>query len=369
MSPAIGIDARMVRHTGIGTYLRGLLGALDSTALPGPATLYGPADLLRPYAHFSHQPFDAPIYGLREQASYPSFLKHCGLWHAPHYNVPLFKGRTKLVVTIHDLIHWIYRGRFYSPRQAFYAGKMLACAVKSADHILTVSENTRTDLMHYFGADSRKLTVTPEAADPRFKPCSDRGAVEVFKKRLDLPENYFLYVGSLKPHKNVLWLARLFRELFCAGRIKASLVIAGRKDKKYPKGYEELAALESGQGLCLVSGLGDEDLQSLYHGALALLHPSLYEGFGLTLLEAMASGLPVAAFRAASIPEVTGEAALLADPDAQDEFGRMIQRLEREPFLREDLQQKGLLQAAKFSWGCMAAQTAEVYRNVLRAAS
>jgi len=361
----IGLDARMIRHTGIGTYLRGLLGALDPQDLPAAPVLFGPDDLLTAYPAFNRKSFTAPIYSLREQRDYPEHLKACRLWHAPHYNVPFFKGRARLVVTIHDLIHWIYRGKFFSPAQAFYARTMLGRAVKTADHILTVSENTRADLIRHFNADAARITVTPEAADAKFKPCDDTIRIGAFKQRLGLPENYFLYVGSLKPHKNVLWLVQLYRELYRDGKVKAELVLAGRKDRKYPAGYAALAELENGQGIRLVSALSDEDLLTLYHGALALLHPSLYEGFGLTLLEAMASGTPVAAFRTASVPEVTGEAALLAEPDDAAAFTQMILHLEREAALREDLKQLGLARASRFSWRKMAAQTAAVYRKLL----
>ncbi len=361
----IGLDARMVRHTGIGTYVRGLLGGFDRKTLPAVPVLFGPQELLSGYPAFSRNSFTAPIYSLREQWNYPRLLKTCGLWHAPHYNVPFFKGQTRLVVTIHDLIHWIYRGKFFSPAQALYARTMLGRAVKTADHILTVSENTRRDLIRHFNADAAKITITPEAADARFKPCEDSIRIEAFKQSLGLPDNYFLVVGSLKPHKNVLWLVRLYRELYKDGKVKAELVLAGRKDKKYPAGYEELAALESGQGIRLVSELHEDDLLTLYHGALALLHPSLYEGFGLTLLEAMASGTPVAAFRTASIPEVTGDAALLAEPGDAAGFAQMISHLEREAALREDLKQRGLVRASRFSWQKMAAQTAAVYRKLL----
>jgi len=298
--------------------------------------------------------------------SYSSVLKQCRLWHAPHYNVPWWTvSKTALVVTIHDLIHWIFRKEFFSPLQAAYASFMLRQAVQKSNHVITVSQNTKEDLVRYFGADPQKVTVTYEAVAPQFKPLDDPRAVSELKQRLGLSGTYFLYVGSLKPHKNVLSLLRAFRKLRSARKLKAGLVLAGRKDRKYPKGYEELAELQDGEGLFHREGISDADLVTLYNGASALVHPSLYEGFGLTLLEAMACGTPVAALRVASIPEVTADAAHLMDPDDETSLSKALVRLEEDEGYRKDLAVRGLERAKYFSWKKTAEQTWQVYQQVL----
>jgi len=172
-------------------------------------------------------------------------------------------------------------------------------------------------------------------------------------------------VGSLKPHKNVLELGRAFRKLRTERKLEAGLVLAGRKDKKYPRGYEELAALQDGEGIFHRTGISDDDLVALYNGAIALVHPSLYEGFGLTLLEAMACGAPVAALRVASIPEVTGEAACLLDPKDPKALMQALLRLEQDSAYRDSLSQLGLDRAKQFSWKKTAEQTWEVYKKAL----
>ncbi|MFA7001807.1 MAG: glycosyltransferase family 1 protein [Candidatus Omnitrophota bacterium] len=285
----------------------------------------------------------------------------------PHYNIPLVRpAGMKLVTTIHDLIHWIYRKQFFSPLQGFYAGQMLRRSVRDSDQILTVSEQTRRDLVTHFRADPEKISVIPEGVGARFTQGDRRGAGERMKSRYAIPGDYFLYVGLLKPHKNVLWLFDLFKRLRGEGKIRSSLVLVGRKNERYPAGYERYSEIESGHGIIYHSGVDSNDLVELYRGALALVHPSLYEGFGLTLLEAMACGTPVAAFRAASIPEVCADAACLVSPGSEEEMTRALERLENEPSLREELSRKGLLRAGQFRWEETAAKTIRVYEKVLR---
>ncbi len=361
----IGIDVRMVRNTGIGTYLRGLLEHFKGAEpLKHPIHLFGPADPITNGA-FSVQPFRSRIYSINEQIEYPFHLRKCSLWHAPHYNVPVLKGGTKLVVTIHDLIHWIFRKDFFSPLQAAYAGWMLKQASLRSDHIITVSERTKLDLIKYFNADAKKISVIYEGVSSRFKPVQDAAQLEKMKMKYQLPESYFLYVGLIKPHKNVLTLIRLFKQLRKEGLVKSSLVLIGKKDKHYPPGLEELTHLKTGEGIIYLPFVETEELVLLYNGALALVHPSLYEGFGLTLLEAMACGTPVIACRTSSIPEVAGHAAWLVDPSVPGEMKDAMAEMERTPVLRMEYGKKGIVQAGRFRWDDAAKKTLEVYERVL----
>ncbi len=363
----IGVDTRMVRHTGIGTYLRGLLGALreDGSLERHRFCFYGTSETRQFFPGIPFKDFTSRIYSPSEQFSYPGLLRECRLWHAPHYNIPLFKGKTRLVVTIHDLIHWLFRKQFFSPLQAFYAGQMLRAAVKIPDRIITVSEHTKKDLVQHFQADPEKITVIYEAAEPRFDAARDEALIQRTLVRHQITSPYFLFVGSLKPHKNVLWLIRLFRSLKRGGHTQAVLVLAGRKDKRYPPEMRELADLKTGEGIIHVEGLTDAELKPLYQGALALIHPSLYEGFGLTLLEAMASGTPVIASPNASIPEVTADAACLVDSCRDHDMMQGIRRLETDPVYRSGLRERGLRRAAQFSWQETASKTLALYEKVL----
>lgn len=359
-----GIDARMLHSSGIGTYVRGLLEGLSSMNVPlGEFCLFGPET--QSFSAFQNAPFNAKIYSVAEQFRYPGIVSQCGLWHSPHYNVPVLKGKTRLVTTVHDLIHWIFRKDFFTPLQAFYAGFMLRRAVTGSHRIITVSNHTKEDLVRCFDADPQKISVIHEGVSSQFRALHDPLKVQRVREKYGLPETFFLYVGNLKPHKNVQWLLRVFREGRDNKKIGSALVIVGKKDKAYRPEFNELAALQSGGGVYYLPSVDGEDLLSLYNAALALVHPSLYEGFGLTLLEAMACGLPVVACRAASIPEIAGEAAYLIEPGESEALLEAMQKMEADSALRHALILKGHHRASLFSWRQMAQKTFEVYQQVL----
>ncbi|MBN1688161.1 MAG: glycosyltransferase family 4 protein [Candidatus Omnitrophica bacterium] len=363
----VGFDVRMSRNTGIGTYIQGLVEAFRATGVVNARSIKYFGSYADPDGQniVSCHPFRSSIYSIAEQLEYPLCLQQCELWHAPHYNIPYWKGNAKLVVTIHDLIHWIFRKDFFTPLQALYAGKMLTRTVKKADQIIAVSRKTRDDLITHFDADPEKISVIYEGVDERFRPTEDVNKIEAVRDKYNLPETYFLYVGMIKPHKNVLWLLHLFGNLIEENRVDAGLVLVGRKDKKYPAGYEALSALKNKDRIVHIPYVEEDELLHLYSGALALIHPSLYEGFGLTLLEAMACGTPVLACRAASIPEVVGDAACLIDSCAHHEMMDAIVRLEKSDSLREDFKKRGLRHVSQFRWENAAKETAEVYERVL----
>ena len=366
----IAFDARMFHHSGIGTYIRGLLSGFEGhpffenhplgIGLPPSATWNGKSGVRR----FN---FYSPIYSLQEQMEYPFHLQENRLWHAPHYNAPFFNGKSRLVVTIHDLIHWIFRGRFFSKAQASYTRLLLQRIVKTAGKIIAVSNRTREDLISYFGAPPEKVRVIYEGVDPAYFNPPPTGERKKVLDKYGLPENFFLYVGLIKPHKNVGRLVSIYKSMRQRRTIEASLVIVGKKDKKYPAGYEELAGIKTGEGIYYLTGVDSQsDLGALYASVMALVHPSLYEGFGLTVLEAMASGAPVIVSRAASLPEVVGEAGYFVDPLSDDSVVQALSEMERKEALRKSLSEKGKKRAAQFGWKAAADETVKVYQEVLR---
>lgn len=359
----------MIRMSGIGTYLRGLLSDLQTTGFFETHKVQcsgGDPEFLSPIKA-AQKAFSSSIYSVHEQFAYPGQLSECRLWHAPHYNIPLFKGRTRLVTTVHDLIHWIYRRQFFNRIQTAYAGFMLSQTVKQSDHIIAVSRHTRADLIRHFGADPSKISVIHEAADPSMSRITDSGKIAAVRAKFGIPASYFLYVGLIKPHKNLLWLKKIICELRTKKRLSAGLVIAGKKGTRYPKGYEALARLEDGQNILHIEGATREELTALYSGALALVHPSLYEGFGLTILEAMACQTPVIALDTASIPEVAGNAACLIRPGDDRGMGEALQKIESDPDYARQLAIKGKERAAQFSWKKTAEETAALYERLLHA--
>ncbi len=362
----IGIDARMMFSTGIGTYLRSLLAAMPENRGDFSFTLFGvPAQGKAVLPGAESVPFDARIYSLKEQIEYPAKLKKCDLWHAPHYNAPFVKGKTKLVITVHDLIHWIFRKDFFSPLQAFYAGTMFRNAVKRADHIIAVSKKTADDLVFHFNAKPHHISVIHESVSPDFVPAAGTSLQREIKNKYRLPDKFLLYVGSLKPHKNIQTLLEAFRGLRSSNKMESGLVIIGKKDGNYPARLKALAELETGGGVIYLPEIGGGELPAFYQTAQALVHPSLYEGFGLTLLEAMACGTPVIASTAGSIPEVAGKAALFVDPHSKEEIARAMMRLESEPSLAAELRELGFQNLKGYSWKEAAVRTLEVYKRVL----
>ncbi len=364
------LDARMIRHSGIGTYVRGLLEGFQghpffdehplalATSSPLFAECNGSAKKIV---------FRSPIYSLWEQAEYPLRMSACRLWHAPHYNIPLMKGKARLVVTIHDLIHWIFQKEFYSSAHAVYSRIFFGRLTNQADKIIAVSQRTRDDLIHHFRVPEKKIRVIYEGVSGDFFQNPDLKVRNDFLSKNNLPHEFFLYVGLMKPHKNVNRLLRVFRKLRSEGKIQLPLVMVGKKDKKYPKGQELTEDLATGEGIFYLPQVSSQaELACLYSAAKALIHPSLYEGFGLTCLEAMASGTPLAVSRAASLPEVVGEAGHYFDPYSDDSLGSALIAMEENENLRKQLGRKGKERARQFHWKKTAEETIEVYREVLR---
>lgn len=361
----VGLDLRMVQHTGIGTYLRGLLQGFSEIETPSELNFkfYGAGESLHAIRAASvSEPFEAPIYSLQEQWLYPKLTQGCDLWHAPHYNIPYFK-KGKLVVTVHDLIHWIYRRDFFSPLQALYAETMFRQVADKADHIIAVSAHTAKDLEQHFQANPSKISVIYESVSSQYRRQEESSALLPFRRKYGLPEHFFLYVGSLKPHKNVQALLRAARQL--KGKLRSEIVVVGRKDKKYNSEFKELENLQTGGGIHYFPQIDYSELQLFYSAARALVHLSLYEGFGLTPLEAMACGTPVLASNRSSIPEVTGDAALLVDPLHEAQIAQALLQMDQDDELCAELRMKGYDRLKKFSWKETARQTLEVYKKVL----
>lgn len=350
------LDARMINHSGIGTYLQGLVGKFG----PHPFFRENRLGLL------TSEAFRAPIYSIQEQLEYPFRLARCRLWHAPHYNIPFFKCGTSLVVTVHDLIHWIFRKEFYSVTQAFYAQAFFRRVVQLADRIIAVSKQTKDDLIQYFGATPERVRVIYEGVCEEFFIPPDPTEREQLLKRHGISTPFFLYVGLIKPHKNLKRLVSVFRKLQSERKIQSGLVLVGKKDRHYRCEDKVLQDLHTEDGIWYLPSVGSrQELRGLYASARALIHPSYYEGFGLTVLEAMAAGTPVIASRTASLPEVVGEAGRLIDPYSDQALEAAILELEEDGMLRERLAAKGRERAREFTWEKAAHETVEVYRELL----
>lgn len=358
MNAAIGIDARKARDFGIGTYTRELVFAMAKEPAsrdyrftlfvrPGDEPIFGGLP-----DHFRTVAEPSAGYSAAELGGFGRRVRRSrlDLFHAMHYVIPAAIG-TPAVVTIHDLIHLAYPGALPGWIGYAYARVMIARALACARAVIAVSAATRRDLEELSPRHADKILVVPNGVSSRFRPdVAARG-------RLALPPSYALYLGGAKPHKN---LARVLEGFASADAEGLALVLAG----PMPKGIEHrLPARTRTIGI-----VDDADLPALYRGALFLVYPTLAEGFGLPVLEAMACGTPVIASDIPVFRELAGDAARFTDPSDAKAIARAIEELFRDADLRARLAAKGIARAARFSWTEAAASTLAIYRQALEEA-
>jgi glycosyltransferase involved in cell wall biosynthesis len=284
------------------------------------------------------------------------------LFHGTFYTLPAFCP-APAVVTIHDITFHLHP-EWYTRKARIAFNGFAASSARKARHILTVSECSRRDIIKAYGVPASKVTAVPLAPDPSFGPAQEPAHLAEVRKRYRLGEEYLLHVGSITPRRN---LGRLL-EAFASVRRRAphlTLVLAGSVEPPSPP--IEAAIGRSGlSGSVRVAGyVRAEDLPALYGGAAAVVCPSLYEGFGLPVLEAMASGIPVLASSTSCFPEVAGDAALLVDPTSTEAIAEGLWSVLSDVALRGRLREKGLARAAEFTWERAARGTLAVYQRAL----
>lgn len=347
-------DARMWGHPGIGRYVRELaaqLGAGESGARLGyvlPPGIEGPGAA-------TVVPTDCPVYGWREQCVMPSLARGWRLLHVPHFNAPVLR-RSLMVVTIHDLIYVTEPGAAPSLAARAYADTLIGQAVRRSRIVIAVSEATRRDIVQRYRIEERRVRVIHEAASPLFTPGMDAARAEGERP-------FVLFVGTLKSHKNPLMLVEALGRVRRRSGMDVLLVIAGKKDPRQKALSDKILAADF---VRYAGAVTDEELARLYRGAQALVLPSLKEGFGLPVLEAMACGTPVLLSDRTSLPEIGGDAALYFDPSQIDALERVLYNVLTDQKLRKDLSEKGIRRARLFSWRQTARQTLDVYKDALR---
>jgi glycosyltransferase involved in cell wall biosynthesis len=273
---------------------------------------------------------------------------------SPNYNFPiLYKG--KLLVTVHDVFHLANPQFVFGSHRRFYAKFMFKKLVGRANEILCVSRFTKGELLKWAGGDAGKMNVIHNGVDPSW--------LKVEKKVRPHPKPYFLFVGNVKPHKNLGRLLRAFA--FLKDRIPHDLILAGKKEGFITGDLKVIKEAEGfGDRVQFTGMLDDEQLRQFYAYADLLVFPSLYEGFGLPPLEAMAGGTPVACSNAASLPEVCGDAVLYFDPYQPRDMAEKIEKALTDIPLRERLIKKGMEQVVQFTWEKTATETVKVMERL-----
>jgi len=373
----IAVDARtlLMERTGIGHYTENLIHGLGAVDKTNRYVLFYINAFRRscrqPVPHFPYPNFDT------RAAIFPNRLLDwfftgglpilpvellagvVDVFHFPnHALLPQWVGRR--VVTFHDLTVLLFP-EFHPPRRCRVLGPALHRAAAQADRILVDSEATRRDVLLHLGVPGWKVVTVPLAPSPHCRPRDAGELVDVLARYGLAYRQYLLHLGTIEPRKNLPCLLRVFARLRREG-LELPLVLAGSAG--WDNGETERTARDLGVGSSIVrtNYVTDEDAASLLAGAALLVYPSLYEGFGLPILEAMACGTPVVASNTSSIPEVAGNAAILVPPTDEGEILAAVRSVLKDQDRQEDMRRRGLARAATFSWERTARETLAVYR-------
>jgi glycosyltransferase involved in cell wall biosynthesis len=370
--PRIGIDARKLADFGIGSYIRNLIEAIARRPeseryrfrVYAPGVESGALPPLPDY--FEVVAEDSPGYSIAELTRFAWRLRRdrLDLFHATHYVIPPL-ARARAVVTIHDIIHVLYPQFLPNRIAQLYARVMIRRALRRADRIITVSYNSKRDLVDYFGILPSRVEVIYNGVAARFRPDVPPTERERVAERYALPRPYLLFLGGEKPHKNVRNVLRAFAEARRERALPHALVLAGPMPKNRSRVEALIAALDLATCVVRTGVVPEEDLPGLFSGADAFLYPTLYEGFGLPVAEAMACGVPVLTSSTSALQEIAGGYAYLVDPLDVDAIARGIGDLATDAARRAEFADLGRRRAADFSWDRAAEATLRVYAEAL----
>jgi glycosyltransferase involved in cell wall biosynthesis len=365
----IGIDARKLHDFGIGTYIRNLLRHLARLDSQTEFVIFcRPEDrdaLAAVGENFRPVPETSGNYSIAEQVRIPWALKREGvtLFHAPHYVLPPLV-RCRSVVTIHDVIHLMFP-QYLPNRIAFsYAKWSITQAAQRATRVMTVSQSSKRDILRFVDTEPDKIDVIYNAYDERFAMEPREEDVVRVRERYQLTDEFVLYAGNVKPHKNLERLIDAFALVRKRGLDHLKLVLIGDEISKYTALRRAVHQHQLHNYVRFLGYLPEETLAVMYRLAGVFVFPSLYEGFGLPPLEAMASGTPVVTSNVSSLPEVAGDAAVLVDPYDPQAIADGIYRVLTDEKLRRALIHKGIARAGQFSWEQSVRRVRQIYGEV-----
>jgi len=369
----LDVSAAVHRRAGLGRYAESLARALVAASPDQYGLFYNRERGVEPLAGLEHSPTRTVGLGYKPwrmlvwlgqlaRVGFDRLLPEAELFHATEHLLLPLRG-VPTVLTVHDLI-FRHLPEHHKPLNRWYLNLTMPLYCRRATHIIAISACTRRDLIAAYDVPPKKITVVHEAAAPRFRPPPSE-AVEAVRAQYGLPERYLLSVGTIEPRKNLTRLLEAFETLHAEG-LTDGLVIVGRRGWLYGDFFARLEQSPARDAVIFPGYVPDEDLPAIYAGAQALALPSLYEGFGLPVLEAMACGTAVACSRTSSLPEISGNVALHFEPNDVESLTATLRHLLRDVSLRADLRQRGLEQAARFSWDRVAAETEAIYDAVLK---
>lgn len=362
----VGIDVHSLgsHQGGNETYFRELIYGLASincrhhfilyhTHDPGDRGLVSGCRLqrLRPAQALFRIPFTLPLHMRKDRLD---------IFHAQHVLPPFLKCKT--VTTIPDIAYEHFPD-FFSPLQRKWMRILIPLAARKSDHIITVSEYSKRDLVQTYGVSPRKITVTYEAAGSDFFPLNKEKVREEIARRYGIVGDFVLYLGRLQGRKNLSRLVGAYDLARRAG-FHHKLVLAGKKDSGFEPVWARIQELQLENEVLLPGYIAANDLAKLYNAAEVFIYPSLFEGFGLPILEAMACGVPVITSRGSSLEEIAGDAALLVDPFSEGSIWDALKTLLGDATLRQKLSRAGIERSQQFDFRRTAQQTMHVYESL-----
>ncbi len=374
--PRIAINAHLLnlsgnyRSAGINWYIYHLLKNLESIPDFDYTVFLSDVHAREQFQHLhlvrSRLPTHNPIVRIFwEQFIQPGALRasQADLLHALAFAGPR-QISIPWLVTIYDLSFMKFPQSFNALNR-IYLKYAVRDSLRRADRAIAISESTKRDLVSLFGVSPNKVCTIHCGVDAAFKPAPDSTDVAQLRARYSLPEKFILYLGTIEPRKNIVRLLRAFARARRDARLPHRLVMVGARGWKYAQ-VDRVIEGEGIEGQVIFTGYApQEELVSWYRAADLFVYPSLYEGFGLPPLEAMACGTPVVTSNASSLPEVVGDAALMVNPDDERSLAEAIIRALTDRTLRQDMIARGITQAKKFSWERTARETTALYREVL----
>ena len=373
MRVCLDVRPAVPHFPGIGRYIRGLTRALPSELKPDEQVhlLINPwqagdewiQKLVLKANVITHTVACSP-FSLAQQWQIPQVLRQIrpDLYHSFTAFMP-FRPGVPTVLAVHDLIPLRYP-RYATFRARSFFRITMSLALNVAQHVIANSETTRRDFLNQFDLPGEKIVAIPLAAGAVFRP-PKRNEIEQARRKFGLPEVYVFYLGSNRPHKNLPRLIEAWAKVIRNPRLdRKKLVIAGFWDPRYPEAKLQASRLNVAQSICFLGTIPEEDLPGLYSGAELFVFPSLYEGFGFPVLEAMSCGIAVACSNTSSLQEVAGEAAVYFDPADPDEIAMTLTQVLEDNSLQESIRERGLERARQYSWQKTARQTVAVYRAV-----
>ncbi|VAW31105.1 Glycosyltransferase [hydrothermal vent metagenome] len=303
-------------------------------------------------------------FSLQQQWQIPRLLRqnNAAVYHTAYYLMP-YRPNIPTLVTLYDLIPEQFP-QLVSPQARLLFRLATRLALRAGDHFLAISEATKNAYLTHYTLSPTQITAVPLAADAHFRPQTET-AVAALRSKYSLPTQYVLYLGINKPHKNLLRLITAWRTVVEQYPDAPPLIIAGAWDKRYESVKTAVFQHNLTKKVRFLGSLPNNDLPALYSGATLFVFPSLIEGFGLPVLEAMACGTAVACSNTSSLPEVGGKAAVYFDPINSQQIANALLELLQNEQKRQEMRKRGLAQASKFSWQKTAEITLSHYRNLL----